>query len=249
MRTAIVSFVLATLMAAAAAADVHVKQVVRVDPYYDGGPSGGTTTEIDLWFGEGKIAAINQGGTVVFDPAAARLTVINPADSSYCDVALPVNRDSALAADYKARIDRWFYDGSVRPTGEKKEIGGKVCSAYAYEQWIQLGEDKYGESEKTFWLATNVSFDWKLFNDMQLAILSLARSSDAYLEGMKNLRGFALAADMIVYDRGQKIVSRLAADVLGTGEPPDGCYDVPGWCKKRDRLPRDMFLILIQLVY
>ena len=84
---------------------------------------------------------------------------------------------------------------------------------------------------------------------MQLAILALANNSDAYLEGMKSLRGFALAGDMIIYDRGQQIVSRLEADVLGESAPPAGCYDVPAYCTKRDRLPRDMFLILIQLVY
>jgi len=249
MRNAIVLFSLVLLMAAGAAADVHVKQIVRVDPYYDGGPQGGTSTETDLWFGKGKMVAIGQGGSVIFDPALGRLSVINPADSSYCEIALPVNRDSVLAADYKARIDRWFYDGSVSKTGEKKEIGGRSCAAYACEQWIQLGEDKYAESEKTYWLATDVPFDWKLFIDMQLAILALARNSDAFLEGMKSLRGFALGGDLTTYNRGSKNVSRLAADLLGEGTPPAGCYDVPAYCKKRERLPRDMFLILVQLVY
>ncbi len=249
MRIAIVSIFLVMLAAAGAAADVHVKQVVTVDPYYDGGPAGGTTTEIDLWFGGGKIVALGETGRAVYDPARGRLTVINLADSSYCEIVLPVNRDSVLAADYKARLDRWFYDGSVKPTGEKKEIGGKSCAAYAYEQWIQLGEDKFGESEKTFWLATELPFDWKAFIDLQLAILSLANSSDSYLTGMKGLRGFALAGDMITYNRGQQIVSRLSADILGEGAPPAGCWEIPSYCTKRDRLPRDMFMIIIQLVY
>jgi hypothetical protein len=249
MRLATFSLILMTLVTASASADVHVKQVVRVDPYYDGGPAGGTTAGIDLWFGGGKIAALGETGRAIYDPARGRLTVVNLADSSYCEIALPVMRDSVLAADYKARLDRWFYDGSVEPTGERKEIGGRSCASYAYEQWIQLGEDKFAESEKTFWLATDVPFDWKPFIDMQLAILSLANSSDSYREGMRALRGFALAAEMITYDRGQQIVSRLAAEVLGESAPPDGCYDVPAYCTKRDRLPRDMFLILVQLVY
>jgi hypothetical protein len=249
MRTAFVSFILVMLMAAGAAADFHVKQIVRVDPFYDGGPQGGTSAEMDLWFGGGKIAAIGQGGSVIFDPAGARLSVINPADSSYCEIALPVNRDSALAADYKERLDRWFYDGSVKKTGERKEIGGRSCAAYAYEQWIQLGEDKYAETDKTFWLATDLPFDWRPFIDMQLAILALARNSEAYLEGMKSLQGFALAGEIIIYNRGQQVVSRLEADLLGESAPPAGCYDIPAYCTKRDRLPRDMFLILIQLVY
>jgi hypothetical protein len=249
MRTAIVSFILIMLMAALAAADVHVKQIVKVDPYYDGGPAGGTTTETDLWFGAGKIAAIGQGGSVLFDSAAGRLTVINPADSTYCIIALPVNRDSVLEAEYKARIDRWYYDGGVSKTGETKGIGGKPCAAYAGGQWIQLGEDRYSELEKTYWLATDVPFDWKPFIDMQLAILALANSSDAYLAGMRSLQGFALAGEIIIYNRGQQVVSRLAADVLGESAPPAGCYEIPSYCTRRERLPRDMFLILIQLVY
>jgi hypothetical protein len=236
-------------MAAAATADVHVKQVVTVDPYYDGGPAGGTTSEIDLWFGGGKIAAVNEAGKVIFSPATRQLVVVNPADSTYCVIALPVNRDSVLAADYKARLDRWFYDGSVKPTGEKREIGGRSCAGYAYEQWIQLGEDKLGESEKTFWLATDLPFNWEPFNDLQLAILALANNSDAYLAGIKSMRGFALAGDYVTYDRGQKIVSKLSADIVEQGEPPAGCYDVPSYCKQRDRLPRAMFLSMIQLVY
>jgi hypothetical protein len=249
MRTSIVTFALTMLIAAGAAADHRVKQTIRVDPYYDGGPAGGTTTEIDLWFATEKIAAFSQAGTVFFDAAVGRLCVINAADSSYCEIALPVIRDSVLAADYKARMDRWFYDGGVKREDEKKDIGGRSCDAYAYEQWIQLGEDRYYESEKTFWLATDVPFDWKLFLDMQLAILALANSSDSYLEGMRSFRGFALAGDMITYDRGQQVVSRLTVDIFGEAAPPLGCYDVPAYCRKRDRLPREMFMILIQLVY
>ena len=54
MRNAVILFSLVLLLAAAAAADVHVKQIVRVDPYYDGGPAGGTSAETDLWFGTGE---------------------------------------------------------------------------------------------------------------------------------------------------------------------------------------------------
>ena len=42
-----------------------------------------------------------KGGSAIYDPAHGRLIVINLADSSYCEIALPVNRDSVLAADYK----------------------------------------------------------------------------------------------------------------------------------------------------
>jgi hypothetical protein len=249
MRTAIVSFFVVSLMAAGAAADVLVKQVVRLEPYYDAVPQGGTDTAFDLWFGTGKLAVVTPEARVVFDPAARRIFAVSTRDSSYCEIELPVNRDSVLASDYKARIDRWYFEGSVSKGGEEKTIDGRRCASYRCERWIQLGDDKFNESERALWLTTDMPFDWKLHKGLQDAILSLARNSDSLLEAMKKLQGFTVAGEIVVYDMGNKITSTVNTLTVEESAAPEGCYSVPSYYKKKARLAREDFLALLQLVY
>ncbi len=249
MKRAIFLFLVFASAPAPAAADTHVRQVSSVDPYYDAVPQGGTETPVDIWFGRGRAAIITERTRVLYDRAARSLFVVSMGDSTYCEINLPVNRDSVLEPDYRARIDRWYFEGDVAAEGKTEEIAGRSCALFTGTQWIQLGDDRFNETDKAYWLANELSFDWTLHREIRDAILALARNSDAFLEAQRRFEGFALRGERIVYDQGNKITSRLETRSIAEEEASPGCYEVPAHCRKLDRLGRGMFLALLQLAY
>ena len=105
MKTLLVICLMLAIPAAAAYADVCVKQHSHTDGYYYGGVTTPPEDEdIELWIGADKMAVISENTSVVINAGADQMTFINHRDSSYAEIALPMDWSQIVDAQLLGRL-------------------------------------------------------------------------------------------------------------------------------------------------
>lgn len=237
MKTLIVIFLMLAMPAAAAYADVCVKQQSHTDAYYYGGVTNpAEDEETELWIGTDKMAIMSENTSVVINTAAKQMLFINHRDSSYAEIALPMDWAQVVDAQLLGRLNMFKRQGTVEPTGETKKIGKWDCEAYKLVTWIPYMDIKYDEREMTTWAVTNAPIDMTAYTEMMVEVGKLRNFSDALIEETKKIDGLPVESAGVVYQKGFSVDTKDALIEMFEDDAPADVYSIPDGYKKKEQL-------------
>lgn len=147
MRTLLAIF-LALTIPVAACADVCVKQSSHTDSYYYGGVSNPPEDkETDVWIAAHKMALIGKSRTIILDAEAKLMYFVNHTDSTYAEIALPMDWFKVVDEQLLGRLNMFKRQGEVKASGETKKIGKWECEGYDVLSWIPYQDIRYDWSQ------------------------------------------------------------------------------------------------------
>ena len=236
------SFVLAVLLACAAAlpagADTCVKQKRHMDEYYYGGTvTPEENTDIEIWLGGKKMAYITPTQYIVVDVGNDVLLFGNKRDSSYVETKLPFDWKDVLDEDTVDYLAQYRTEGVVKEAGETKKILGFDCKGYLVETWIESPEgERFNERIEKVWLTTGLSIDWEAYGKIGENSMKLQNYDDTLVEAFAAIEGFSLLVDADVYMKGFSVKSvEETVEIIETQTETD-VYTLPPYFTKKDKL-------------
>jgi hypothetical protein len=236
MKTLLVIFLLLTFPAAAYA-DVCVKQHSHTDEYYYGGITNPAEDEDnELWICADKMAVHGENTAVLIDISEKQMTFVNHTDSSYVEIALPMDWSKVVDEQLLGRLNMFKRQGTVEPTGETKKIGEWECAAYKLLTWIPYMDIKYDEREMTTWVVTNAPIDMAAYAEMVVELGKLRNFGDELIEETKKMEGLPVESSGVVYQKGFSVNTSDSLIEMFEGDPPADAYAVPEGYTKKDQL-------------
>jgi hypothetical protein len=236
------ALILILMIPAAAHADVCMKQKSHTDSYYYGGvtnPADDQQTE--TWMSSDKIASIGNTRTVIVDGAADVMYFVNHTDSTYVEIALPMDWSAVVDGPLLGRLNMFKRMGKVKATDETKKIGEWECRGYDVLTWIPYMDIRYDEREMKVWMATAPPADAAYYIETMPEFWTLRNYSDSLMVEMEKLKGLEVASEGVVYQRGFTVNSSEELLDMFEAEPPPDVYTVPeGYTKKEHLTIQDL---------
>ncbi len=213
------------------AADVYIKEKTHTDSYYYGGmvqPANDST--IEIWFMDNQLAYITPGRIVLVDQNTKLISIINRGDKTYVQTSLPLEMKNIVSAEILATLQSRQVSGEVKETAENKKIDNWNCAGY------EIQVDQPYALEIKHWATSDVSFDWKKLNEMFSDIRKLGNYSDAYIEQLKQIKGFVVFTDVEIFLQGTSFGSKSQVLEISRKDPPADVYTIPDGFKKNKQL-------------
>lgn len=251
MRLCVLLFLTSCILwASVLHADVCVKRVIHYDEYYSHGvATPASDVEIEIWFGEKRMACHGGEWIGVIDTGKNLLYFARTGDSVYFEFPLPVVCRNHVTEELDQTLDQYFIAGAVEKQPDEKTILDHRCSGFSCKNDITFEDNHFYDAEKTAWITDEVSFDWTLWNEMNNAIRRFFRPRDEYMKELDKLKGFEMAAENKRYDRGDVITTRSEVVEITEREAPEGTYSVPGGFSKKDLIERRELISLRGIIY
>ncbi len=226
-------FIAGMLIIAASAlflsADVYIKSNSHTDAMsMMGQTTPATDTVSELWIGDNALAMVSQDGRTVIDLAKNTFAMINMAEKSYVETALPVDFAKLLPAEMASMADV-RHVGDREPTGETKKVGSWNCQGYDMTMTVM------GMPMKTkIWASTEVAFDWAKFSERFMPAMTKGMMRlDASVKEMMKIKGYQIASEVNAEMMGAKIHSTTTVAEISMKAAPAGIYGIPaGFTKK-----------------
>ncbi len=220
-----------------AGADVCVKQKRHMDEYYYGGTvTPEDNSESEVWFGDKKMAVFSQNTIVLVDAGKGVLVFANKRDSSYVETTLPFDWTNVVDEETAGRLARYRTEGTVKKTGETREIHGRKCALYEVNTWIEDGGTEFNHRDERVWMTTDLPIDWEVYGAIQASGLILQNYDEALIEAMSAIKGVPLETDADVYQQGFSVKSVEKAVEIIEKTPDKDVYSLPAWFTKKDQL-------------
>lgn len=237
MKKLLVIFLGIVFSAASANADVCLKQKSHTDSYYYGGMTNpAEDEETETWIGAGRMAVLSENTSVIIDVNAKQMFFVNHRDSTYAEMAIPMDWSRVVDQELLGRLTMFKRQGNVEATEETKKIGEWECKGYKVITWIPYMDIKYDEREMTMWAATNAPVDMAVYGEMNVELGKLRNYSDELIEETKKVEGVPVAAEGVVYQKGFSVNTSDELVEMFEGEPPADAYSVPEGYAKKDQL-------------
>lgn len=232
MKKLFLVLMLVLLSVASLSADVYIKQQTKTGAFM-GQPAKEMIQE--QWFGNNRIATINQANVMVINLAEKKFYVINHKTKSYVEASLPLDM-AKIIPDQMAGMMQAMMDGmtvSVQPNGQTKKVMNWNTKGYDFKINMMGMEIKM-----VFWASTEVPFDWKkvatLSGELYKAQMKLG---EKFIEEFKKIEGYPVASDMEMMGMKMNMVTVEISDKT----PPAGIYAPPaGYTKKAKLAAEDM---------
>lgn len=236
MKT-LLAVVLILIIPAFARADVCMKQRSHTDSYYYGGVTNPAEDEETVtWISSDKMAASSERRLIIVDATAKAMYFVNHTDSTYVQIALPMDWSAVVDQGLLARLNMFKRVGEVKAADETKKIGDWECRGYDVLTWIPYRDIRYDEREIRVWAATDAPVDFDFYNEVLPELWNLRNYSDSLMVEMKKLKGVEVASEGVAYQRGFSVNTSEELLDMFPADPPPGVYSVPKGYTKKDQL-------------
>jgi hypothetical protein len=234
----VVLAVLATSVAAtSSSADTYIKQASHTDEYYYGGNvTPEDNSEIEMWFGEKKMAYFTSNRIIVIDAEKDALVFANKLDSTYVETSLPFEWSNVVDEGTLGYLARYKTEGTVKKTELKKSILGRECTCYRIETWIESEGERFNQREEMVWVTTDLSIDWEVYDKLTKNSMKLQNYDDTLIEAFSVLKGIALETVADVYLKGFSVKSVEEVLEITEIQPDTDVYALPSYFRKKDQL-------------
>ncbi len=234
-RTSLILLIATVFAAAAAHADIYVKQKVRTGAYEAMGKKEPAREEItEIWLAANKVRT-NQGagksGIILLDKGI--LIGIDHGTKSYTETPLDLSKemesqDPQASALFKGLMGSM--SAKVTETAETKKIGKWSCRKYLIVYTMP-----FGTSEATAWATTDIKIDYQLYYTASNAMMASQPGFDQVLEEMKKVKGVIVYQESVSKSMGSEISTVTEVLECTDKKAPAGIYDVPkGYVKKEN---------------
>lgn len=237
MKTLLALSLMLTIPAAAVHADVCLKQKSHTEQYYYGGVTNPAEDEdTEMWIGPNKMAVISENTSIIVDNASKLMYFINHRDSTYAEIAMPMDWSQIVDQQLAGRLAMFKRQGEVKPTGETKKIGEWSCKEYEVVSYIPYMDTRFDERESKVWVTTDAPIDLAAYTEMTDELGKLRNYSDALIEEFKKLEGLPVASEGVLYMRGFTVNTSEQLLKMYEEKAPEGVYSVPKGYNKKDQL-------------
>jgi len=237
MKSALLVVLALLITASSLSAEVCVKHHTHTDAYYYG---GSTTPEVDrdfeLWFGEGKLALVEENSKIIFDITANTMTFINFNDSIYLDTTLPPQWENIIVEEEVGRIQMYQYTGEMKELGEEKELDGHKCSGHMLTTWIPFEDIKYNETDEVAWYTEDVPFDLEIYKKAYPCLLALRNYNAELITSLGEGAGYPMSSEETRFQKGLKIKTVTTTKDISEKDAPEGFWVAPEGFTKKDRI-------------
>jgi len=242
MRILLFLLLICLFPAAVAQADVCVKRHTHTEGYYNGGVDYPPEDRDDeIWISGDKIAVIGPNRSVIVSSADSLMFFVNHTDSSYVEIALPMDWTAAAGEQLAARVMSFQRHGEVEETGESKKIGEWNCKGYRTTSWNVYEGKRYYETESTVWVATDLPIDLDAYTAMMNHLGVLRSYHVDYIKELGKMHGVPVSSEAVNYRKGFSFNSNEELLDAFEGDPPAGVYAVPeGYTKKEQITMQDL---------
>ena len=161
MKKAFVVLTVVLMFAAAAGADIYIKQKVHSDAFSVMGQNQPATDGIsEQWIGETQFATISAGQSSVVDLKKNVMYLINHKNKTFIEAKLPFDFMSLLPPEVAGMMAGMMkMTVSVAPNGQKKTIGKWNCDGYDVTITMMM------PLKMAVWATKDVPFDLKSYMD------------------------------------------------------------------------------------
>jgi hypothetical protein len=242
MRVLLPLFLMFLIPMTAVQADVCVKQHSHSDGYYYGGINTPPEDEdSEMWISGEKMAVIGPNRSIIISSGENLMFFVNHTDSSYAEIALPMDWVAAAGEQLAARVMSFQRHGEIKETGESKKIGNWNCKGYEITSHILYEENRYYEMETTVWVTTDLPANLDAYAGMVNHVGMLRNYHVDFVKELGKIRGIQLSSETINYRKGFSFDSNEELLEAFEGDPPDGVYSVPeGYTKKEQITMQDL---------
>lgn len=209
----------------------------HTDAYYYGGINNPATDSIsEIWIGKNKMAYITSNRKIVVDTDKKSVFLIYKNNKIFAETTLPVNLSSLVPENIAIYLQGIKSLGTVKKTGKNKKINNYECTAYEINSYINYQGEKVNESDTIVWIAGQVSFDIKKYNELNNELRKIRNYNDKLISDMEKMEGFPMMSETYFYPKGFSVRSISEVASITEEEPPTGCYSVPGGFNKKKKL-------------
>ncbi len=237
MKTALLVTVALLVTASSLPAEICVRHHTHTDAYYYGGT---TTPEVDrdfeMWFGEGRMALVQERVKMIFDVSGNIFTFINLGDSIYLQTALPPQWENIIVEEEVGRIQMYQYTGEMKELDGEKEFNGHKCTGHMLTTWIPYEDIKYNETDETAWYTEDVPFDIGIYKKIYPCLLTLRNYNVELIDSLGEGAGYPMMSEEIRFQKGIEIKTVTEAKEISEKDAPEGFWSAPEGYTKKDRI-------------
>jgi len=233
MKKAVVVFVIVLMASLSLSAEIYIKTKSHTDPMtMMGQTTPATDTVQEQWLGEGRMAMVNAGQTIIIDVGKKKMLWITPASKSYLETPLPLDYAKIMPEQMAAMAGMMQATVTVVPSNEKKKIGQWNCIGYTMNMTM-MGM----AMPMKVWATTDVPFDYAKYAGMMAELAkSQMRLGDSAVTEFSKIKGFQVASEMNAEIMGAKIHSTTETLEISQKAAPASVWTVPAGFTKRDKL-------------
>lgn len=240
MRTRIIFFSMLVLLGITAYAGVYVKGNHHFDSYYNYGVIHPESNQVnEWWFDKDKVTFVTHDWRFTLDKQKQRIIVVNRREKTYTEIPLPLKRSSHLDQSLIEILKDYQVVGTIKAVEKKETVNGKVCDLYEVSEGIIYQKNRFYDRDRTIKITDDVSFDWRLLEELHQWIRSYFNPQKSYLSHLKKLPGFVLASRDVQFSGGIKIKWNFRVVEISSKQAPPGTFMIPGDFKKKDKLSRE----------
>ncbi|MEJ2719814.1 MAG: DUF4412 domain-containing protein [bacterium] len=223
--------------AADAGADICVKQRAHTDDYYYGGRmTPAENTDIEVWFGDKRMAYVTDNRSIVIDLDGGKLTWINHTDSTYAEATLPFEWAGIADEETVGWLGRYPLLGTIKATERTEKINGFDCRCYEITSWIDVQGSRYNETDERLWVTTDLPVDPETLEKTNAIFAKLRNAGSEYAEALSAVEGYPILSDGDRYIKGFSIkTTEEVVEVLET-DPREDVYSVPEGFIRKEKL-------------
>lgn len=237
MKSALLAVLALLVTASTLSAEICVKHHTHTDAYYYG---GSTTPEVDrdfeMWFGEGRMALVQERVKMIFDVSGNTLTFINFSDSLYIQTTLPPQWENIIVEEEVGRIQMYQYTGEKKELGEEREFEGHKCTGQMLTTWIPYEDIKYNETDETAWYTEDVPFDIDIYRKVYPCLLTIRNYNVELIESLGGGDGYPMMSEETRYQKGIEIKTVTTTEGISEKAAPEGFWAAPEGFTKKDRI-------------
>ena len=237
MRKIIIFILIAGIFVLFINADVYIKQKLHTDSYYYGGvtrPADDSVTEI--WINEEKMVSITRNRITIVDSENNQAFIINKNNKTYAKTDLPIKISNLVPKNLAAYLKSYQYIGTIKETGETKNIGKFKCKGYEVNSYLLYGGSKANETDSLIWITSEVPFDLKKYAHMRTNLQKLRNFSEHFITELEKVQGFTIATETQFYPKGFSVKSGAEVIEMSVKNPPAGIYSVPDGYTRKEKL-------------
>jgi len=225
-----------------AGADIYIKDVVRTDTYVDGELVGSKETAVnEMWIGDNKIAYMTPPRILILDLEEKQIFIVNRSAKTYVEAALPLDISKLLSEQVKSRFKMYKTTGTVKETGESKEIMDRNCKEYEVTSQAMYGDTVRGTNKFKVWATTDVSFDLGIYETMLRNLRMISNRDERYREELRKIRGIQMRIEMTTEQDGAEVKYVEEKVEMSEKQPPAGIYSAPSGFTRKDKLTSEDF--------
>lgn len=227
--------------------DTYVKTRYHCDGYYNyGNMVPAETTFGEYWFGGKRLVYMTPRAKLILDMTINKLWIVNIPNKIYVEIPLPLLNpgkliDKKILAVFAA--DR--AGGSIKATGETKEIFDKKCRGFERKFQVSDQDAQFEDRIETMWMAVDPPFDIKPYRMLNAILLDIrhyvAHWDRGFVDGLKNTGGFPMAIHSTLYIKKTKRKASLEVIEMTEKTPGPEIYSIPGSYKKKEKLTGHFF--------